>query len=228
MKKILLIGDSIRMGYDSYVAESLQDIAKVYYPQENCMYSTNVLRKLHAWADALKAYDVDAVHFNVGHWDTVRIYGDEPLTDMDTYAKNLARIVERIRFLFPSAKIVFATSTPVDETGFIQDFETRYNADVEKYNAVACEVMRKYGVIINDLYGLMKDKPLSYHSDQTHFYTAQATELLGKRVVQTLCEALGIDCNAITYPDSQKYHRPNKGIPDKEAFEKKGRIYVAK
>ena len=36
MKKIVLIGDSIRMGYCEYVKNSLRDVAEVYYPPENC------------------------------------------------------------------------------------------------------------------------------------------------------------------------------------------------
>ena len=31
MKKIVLLGDSIRMGYDKYVKEALADVAEVYY-----------------------------------------------------------------------------------------------------------------------------------------------------------------------------------------------------
>ena len=30
MKKILLVGDSVRMGYDAYVKESLQELAEVF------------------------------------------------------------------------------------------------------------------------------------------------------------------------------------------------------
>lgn len=49
MKKIVLIGDSIRMGYDKYVKEALAGTAEVYYPSENCRYAQNVLRFAHDW-----------------------------------------------------------------------------------------------------------------------------------------------------------------------------------
>ncbi len=39
MKKVLLIGDSIRMGYDKYVKDALNEVAEVYYPTENCRFS---------------------------------------------------------------------------------------------------------------------------------------------------------------------------------------------
>lgn len=228
MKKILLIGDSIRLGYDDYVRESMKNIAEVYYPKENCMSSSNVLRCLHTWTDELELYEADAVHFNAGHWDTVRIYGDEPITPLDVYVDNLRRIVARIRFLFPQAKLIFATSTPVIEEEFIADYEIRYNRDVERYNAAACEALCPLGVTVNDLYSLIQDKPRQYYSDQTHFYTAAATELLGKQVAKVLCNALEMDDALLTDPDVQKYHRPHLGIPDRELFVKKGHIYVQK
>ena len=46
MKKVLLIGDSIRQGYDRYVKMSLEGEAEVFYPEENCRFSVYVLRDL--------------------------------------------------------------------------------------------------------------------------------------------------------------------------------------
>ena len=43
MKKIVLIGDSIRMGYDKYVKDALSGVAEVYYPEENCKFAEYVL-----------------------------------------------------------------------------------------------------------------------------------------------------------------------------------------
>lgn len=228
MKKILLIGDSIRMGYDHYVRERMQNVAEVFFPDTNCGYSTMVLRSLHSWADDLKLYDADAIHFNVGHWDTVRIYGDTTLSRPETYANNLERIAGRIHFLFPHAKVIFATSTPVQEHNYIDAFEARYNKDVEAFNKIACEVLPKHGIIINDLYGLMQNVPEDYYSDQTHFYTAAATERLGCQVTHALCQALEIDESLLVLPDAAKYHCPNRGISDKEAYIQRGHIYVRK
>ena len=89
MKKILLIGDSIRMGYDHYVKERMANVAEVYFPNVNCTHTTTILRNLHSWTDALKLYEADAVHFNAGLWDTVRIYGDDTLLQPETYAEVL-------------------------------------------------------------------------------------------------------------------------------------------
>ena len=49
MKKIVLIGDSIRMGYDKYVKEALEGVCEVFYPEENCKFAEYVLRFVHEW-----------------------------------------------------------------------------------------------------------------------------------------------------------------------------------
>lgn len=224
MKKVFLFGDSIRMGYDRYVKESMVNIAQVYYPAENSRYSTYILRDLHKWKNQVGIDTADVVHWNVGHWDTLRIYGDDPLTRPNVFADNVERILKRIKFLFPAAKIIFATSTPVIEEGYIADFEMRYNRDVEAYNRIACEVCEKYGVIINDLYALLKDAPMSYHSDQSHYYTADATELIGGQVNRMICQALDVDPCLLVLPDKNAFHQAG-GKNDRQLYVKKGDYY---
>ena len=116
MKKIVLIGDSIRMGYDKYVKEALANTAEVYYPAENSQYAENVLRFAHEWIDKSGfGSDVDLIHWNAGLWDCLELFGDEPLTSLQYYGEAIFRIHKRLRLIFPKAKIVFATSTAVIE-----------------------------------------------------------------------------------------------------------------
>ena len=49
MKNVLLVGDSIRAGYDKSVRESLKNIANVYFPEENCRFASYVLRYIHEY-----------------------------------------------------------------------------------------------------------------------------------------------------------------------------------
>ena len=227
MKKILLIGDSIRLGYDAFVKESMKDVAEVYFSNTNNMYSTHVLRNLHTMVDWYKVYDFDAVHFNAGLWDTVRIYGDEPLVSPENYAENVRRIVKRIKYIFPRAEIIFATSTPCLEEEFITDYEYRLNSDIEHYNKLATEVVLSEGGRVNDLYSAIKDRP-DLHSDQTHFYTPEATEILGGRVVDLLCEALKIDKSLIIPQKGEDFNKDIFYKNDKEAYQQQGHLYILK
>ena len=206
MKKILLLGDSIRLGYDFYVRDRMKNIAEVVYPSENCRFSAYLYRHLQDWVAQLNLDRVDAVHFNAGLWDILHLVGDDrPLTDPEVYADYIERTIRRIRYLLPGAEIVFAATTPVDEAAFNPNFGKRRNCDIEAFNDLARIAAAKEGAYYNDLYALMKDQPLSYHSDATHFYTPEATEILGCRVTDCLCEVLGLDKSCLIPLDAQRY-----------------------
>ena len=212
MKKIFLIGDSIRMGYDKYVKEALSGAAEVVYPEENSRFAEYVLRYAHTWKANLKLDDdVDLVHWNAGLWDVLELFGEEPLTPIDFYAYFVEKIDKRLRRLFPKAKIVFATSTPVIE-GVAKEF-IRHNNVIESYNRRAVEVLSGTDTVINDLYTLAKSLPDSYHSDATHFYTPEATEIIGGRVLSVICRELNISPSEVNIENfkPEKYSAENIG-----------------
>lgn len=193
MKNIYLIGDSIRFGsvggagspgYGVYVKEQLAGIANVYAPNENCQFAQYTLRFLHTWINDVPTDDVDIVHWNNGLWDVLRLFGDDPLTDIETYGGMLKRVCKRIQYLFPKAKIIFASSTSVIEEwappGFI-----RYNHEIEAYNHKAEEVMNELGVEVNDLYCITKSFDKTYYTDWVHF-NEKGAKFLANHIVERL------------------------------------------
>ena len=213
-KKIFLIGDSIRMGYDKYVKEALSEVAEVYYPDENCRYAENVLRFAHEWKNKTGAPDdVDLVHWNAGLWDVLELFGDEPLTTKDYYANVIPRIDRRLRMLFPKAKIVFATSTSVEESMASKDF-FRHNKTIEEYNAIALRALKETNTVINDLYVLTSRLPVSCHSDFVHYYTDAGREAIGGKVLAVICEQLGIVVSDVKIENfsPEKYSKDNIGF----------------
>ena len=213
MKKIVLIGDSIRMGYDKYVKDALENTAEVFYPPENCRFAEYVLRYAHEWKAGGKWGDgVDLVHWNAGLWDALELFGDEPLTPICYYGELIARVDKRLRMLFPNAKIVFATSTHVNEAEAGTYF-TRHNAIIQKYNAEALRVLSNTDTIINDLYTLTASFPKEYRSDWVHFYTPSGTEVVGGRVLSVICEILKIAPSEINIENfnPERYSKDNIG-----------------
>ena len=191
MKKIFLIGDSIRFGappnspgYGVFVQEKLAGQATVYAPNDNCRFAQYTLRYLHDWAGGLPKEEIDAVHWNTGHWDVLRLFGDEPFTDIEYYGETLKRIYKRIRFLFPNAKIIFALTTSVKEEWCSKDF-ARKNSDIEKYNQKAVEVLTPLGVEINDLYSVTKDFDDFWRSDFVHF-REEGCKILANAVIEKI------------------------------------------
>lgn len=191
MKKIVLIGDSIRVGYDKYVKQALAGEAEVLYSNDSGRFAQYVLRTANEWKrEGQWGDDVDLVHWNAGLWDTLRMYGDEPLTPPDMYGEMIRRVDKRLRYLFPKAKMIFATSTRVQEEKYGPNFK-RLNRDIEEYNRIALDVLKNTDTVINDLYAFTKELPESFYSDMTHFYTPEGTTAMTNRVLSVICDALG-------------------------------------
>lgn len=213
MKKIILIGDSVRMGYDKYVKDALRGSAEVFYPTENCRFAEYVLRYAHEWKEQFGCGDdVDLVHWNAGLWDVLELFGDEPLTSLDYYGEVINRIDKRLRNLFPNAKMIFATSTSVCEEMSRPDF-TRHNNIIEEYNKKAVSVLSSTDIVINDLYPLTLSFPKNYRSDWVHFYTAEGTEIIGGRVLSLISKTLDITPDKINIEnfEPEKYSKDNIG-----------------
>lgn len=192
MKNVLLFGDSIRMGYDNAVKNTLKGKANVYFPKENSRFASYALRCIHEYKSILGDNQVDVLHWNVGLWDCLRMFGEEPHTPVEVYAYYIDRICKRIQKVFPSAKVIFATSTSVQSELMSSDL-MRYNEDIEAYNAAAVKVVSKYGFQVNDLYAVSVALPAEAHSDAVHYYTPMGTKIFTEQVLSYLLPALGID-----------------------------------
>lgn len=198
MKNILLIGDSIRKGYDKAVRKSLDGIANVYFPEENCRFAAYVLRYIHEYKDLVEDGRVDVLHWNAGLWDCLWFFGEEqPHTPVEIYAYYIERICQRIKILLPDTKVIFATSTRVMPEKTLKNYK-RSNEAIEEYNRVAAAIVRKYGFEVNDLYALSTTFPDEAHSDDVHYYTPMATEAFTNQVLDVLRKA-------IDYPDTIRY-----------------------
>ena len=91
MKKVILLGDSIRLiGYGARATELLGEGYAVWQPEDNCRFTAYTLRMLFEYKAQLEGSDV--IHFNCGLWDECDLFGDGAFTPLDTYVENLVRI----------------------------------------------------------------------------------------------------------------------------------------
>jgi len=187
---IFLIGDSIRLGYCKTVKEELSDTASVFYCDDNCRSTQYVIFSLRRWANNFSDREkVNIVQFNCGHWDIAHWNGYcEPLTSLTEYAKNIKMIINLLRTYFPNAKIIFATTTPMNPNGVV-GVNPRYNEDIEKYNQAAVKIAVENSVEIFDLYEFTRDWSSECYRDYCHF-TESAFAALGKEVAKKLKELL--------------------------------------
>jgi hypothetical protein len=188
MKKLYLIGDSTREGFEPLVREKLSGRAEVFSPGCNCEFAQYTLRHLHDWVERIDcAKEIDVVHWNNGLWDTLHLFGDECLTPPDVYASMLRRIHKRIGVIFPHAKVIFALSTPVIEELFSNPAKAyRLNADTREYNNIASRIMKELKVEIDDLFTAASGFSPDLYADHTHF-TREGYDILADVVVKA-CE----------------------------------------
>ncbi len=193
MKKVVLLGDSIRLGYEKYVKDSLEGVAEVYSPEDNCRFTFWLMRYLRSLVgpDGIPA-DADLVVWNAGLWDVARLVGDDQtLTPPDAYGIMIKRLDNYLRVIFPRAKMIFCTNTNVQEEKYMGNLY-RKNSDIKQFNAIALEALKDTDTVINDLYSLTENIPDECRSDMTHFNTSQGVRKIGGKVLAVICKELEI------------------------------------
>lgn len=189
---IFLIGDSIRQGYCQTVKNELADEAEVFFFADNCRSTQYVIFCMKKWAGMFdEPARVDLVHFNCGQWDVAHFSGHAlPLTSEEEYAKNLQIIIDLLRKFFPNARLVFATTTPMNPVGgSTGGVNPRTNEAVNTYNRIAAEIMEKNGIALDDLNAFARDFGSECYKDTCH-YTEAAFATLGKEVARRILELL--------------------------------------
>ena len=185
MKRVLLLGDSIRLGYCEKVGELLKGKAEVCWPQENCRFALYAVVSMNNLAyEVGNADTVDVVHWNCGQWDVAQFGAlGRPLMSVEEYSDALKRVHERIRQVFPNAKIIFALTTPLCDD--IPLSAPRTTEDVIRYNEAARKVMDELNVPIDDLFEAAKEIPDELYADGVH-YKPEGYQVLAEAVVRAL------------------------------------------
>ena len=173
MKKVTLLGDSIRMNYQARVRELLAPDHDVFYYEDNGRWAQYTLRSLFDYSAQIAGSDV--IHWNNGHWDLCDIFGDGNFTPEKQYAETLKRVADRLLTITP--KVIFATTTPVRP-------ENVYNSDaaIRRYNELAVTTLVPMGIEINDLYGTVARDIPRYICDDLIHLTPEGIELCAAQV----------------------------------------------
>ena len=183
-KNVLIIGDSISLGYTPFVETSLAEEANVVHNYKNAKFTQYGLDSIYNWLGETKW---DVIHFNFGLHDLCyrsnptnrdKIKGHQT-TPLDIYERNMEKLIVILKET--GAELIFATTTmvPSEDPG-------RYAEDV-KYNRTAKELMRKYNIPVNDLYQLSLDVHPKYGkgNNDVH-YSKEGYELLSKPVIEMI------------------------------------------
>ena len=177
MKKIILLGDSIRLSYGNRVRELLGEDYTLWQPEDNCRFAAYTLRMLFDYKAQLEGADV--IHFNCGLWDMCDLFGDGPFTPLEVYVEQMVRIAKILKAYAPV--VIFAATTPPSPKMWGHDLDR-----VRAYNAAAMAALEPLGVLFDDLFTpVAEDIDRMISEDYLHA-SPYGVEILANRVA---------DCN---------------------------------
>ena len=185
LPRVLLIGDSISMGYTLPVRAAFRGVVNVLRPPTNCGATPSGLQRIDSW---LGTGRWDVIHFNFGLHDLRYLPSGEQLAPPAEYEKNLRALVARLRQT--GAALIFATTTPVLQDEHRQGKILRQAGAEEAYNAIALRVMKDNGVSIDDLCTAVRPRLAELQIPNDLHFTAAGYELLAKHVAESIQRAL--------------------------------------
>ncbi|MFN3193775.1 MAG: sulfatase-like hydrolase/transferase [Aureliella sp.] len=163
LPRVLIIGDSISLGYTPIVQGMLIDEVEIVRPPNanggwiNCEGTQRGIEMIDDW---LSRGEFDLIHFNFGLHDLKHVdpktgrnstnEDDPQQSDPGQYEQNLRQIVAKLTKT--NAKLIFATTTPYpDRPG-----GPLRRADQPKiYNAIARKIMEQNNIAVNELHELV-------------------------------------------------------------------------
>ena len=193
LPRILIIGDSISIGYTPQVEALMKGEAVIVHHQGNAGHTGNGLLKIEQW---LGTNQWNVIHFNFGLHDLCyrsqdpakKGQGDKVgglLTNTkEKYVENLELLVQRLEKT--GAKLVWASTTVVPEGE-----KGRMVGDDLKYNAVAETIMKAHRIPIDDLHTLSSGfAPSDFSSPGNVHYSKTGYEKLARQVASSIRAAL--------------------------------------
>ena len=182
LPRVLLVGDSISIGYTLPVRKLLAGKANVHRIPTNGGPTSNGTANLAKWLGDGKW---DVIHFNFGLHDLKLMETGKRQVEVEDYEKNLRTLVAAMKKT--GAKVIFATTTPVPE-GKLNP--PRSFGDVATYNQIALKVMKEEGVAIDDLNAAVTPDIAKLQNPHDVHYNPEGYAVLGKAVVKSINAAI--------------------------------------
>lgn len=177
LPRVLLIGDSISIGYTTPVRELLKGKANVHRIPMNGGATDVGLTNIDEW---LGDGRWDVIHFNFGLHDAKYLSETELRQPRDAYIKNLKTLVDRMKQT--KAKLIFATTTPTPEVlGPTRRFDK-----ISERNRLAVELMNQEGVAIDDLFAVVTPVEEKVRRPNDLHYTPEGYALLAAAVARSI------------------------------------------
>ena len=191
LPRVLLIGDSISIGYTLAARDFLKGKANLHRIPTNGGPTTRGLANIDDWLGKSKW---GVIHFNWGLHDLKYMgpngenlfpkeKGGKPQVPLADYEKNLEKLVVRLKKT--GAKLIWRNTTPIPPGS-----KGRYVGDSVKYNEAAARVMKRHGIPTHDLFTMSKKRMKELMLPANVHYKKEGSVALAKDVARVITEAL--------------------------------------
>ncbi len=182
LPRVLIIGDSISMGYTLPTRKLLEGKANVHRIPQNGGPTKNGIANIEKWLGTGKW---DVIHFNWGIHDLKFMPDGKRQVEAADYEKNLRNLVARMKQT--GATLIWASTTPIPE-GELNP--SRRFGIVKEYNDIAARVMAENDVITDDLNAHMTPEFDRLHNPKDLHYGKEGYDFLSKKVAEEIARAL--------------------------------------
>jgi GDSL-like Lipase/Acylhydrolase family len=198
LPNVLILGDSISIGYTLEVRKLLAGKANVFRPlkgegPENCSGTIAGVQNIDRWLEGQKW---DVIHFNWGLHDMKHVSKEDPAkpsskaedpvqATVEVYSKNMETLVKKMQAT--GAKLIFATTTPVTPGTTNPLRETTAPG---LYNDAAVKIMEQNKIPVNDLYALCLPKLDKLQLPKNVHFNAEGSTALAAEVAKKITESL--------------------------------------
>lgn len=200
LPNVLILGDSISIGYTLQVRALLKDKANVFRAMTpdgkrrmNCNGTTDGVANVDQW---LAGHRWSVIHFNWGLHDLKHVKAagtndksndpnDPVQATVDVYRRNLEAITAKLKAT--GARLIFATTTPV-APGTLNPL--RDPDAPRRYNATALEIMKTSGIRVNDLFAFCEPQLDKLQLPKNVHFKKEGSEALAKQVAAAIREEL--------------------------------------
>jgi len=198
LPNVLILGDSISIGYTLQVREILKGKANVFRPVRgkralNCNGTIYGVANLDKW---LAEQKWSVIHFNWGLHDLKHVKQpgtskksnnpkDPTQATLEVYAQNMEAIVKKLKST--EARLVFATTTPV-VPGTLNPLRTP-EAPV-RYNAAALKIMKKNNIPVNDLHAFALPNLKKWQLPKNVHFKRPGSKALAEKVASVIAKEL--------------------------------------
>ena len=192
LPNVLVIGDSISIGYTLGVRTNLKGIANVHRPPTNCGPSVKGMAEIDTWLGTTKW---DIIHFNFGLHDLKWMgpngenlaepkgQGNSQQVPVEEYAEYLEVIARKLKAT--GAQVIFRNTTPVPEGA-----KGRVVGDSKIYNQAAAKVMKRHGIAIDDMYGYTIDRLETIMLPANVHFNKEGNVYLAEKVAAVIKDSL--------------------------------------